>query len=356
MKESKQIKLSILDNIDKYEIGSYLIDILEKEFGFEREFIKKKIKENRKENFVLDEIINLFDVDKKEVQYKLREKVRSSFGDSSNLEWWFNYYKIPLNDRMKVFQLFIKYSSLYFKEEPEAKITFEDLESNTSKIHYFNIEQTLAEVLNKTDSKKTKIPFDNFFISTNVLIKDRRYLGILVFNAQDDKTKELIRKQIIGFYITKKKSTDSIGLAYGFDELDGKTKEVTNFIYSFANFLNEREVILKEKPFNEKNNLRRKQKGRTQLPRENIIKITGELYKYIELLKDKNSKNYYCSFWIRGHFFHFRNKDVWTGIYKMSEEELKNKNYVKKDGLIRVWKKPHIAGSGKLKKSVYILK
>ena len=354
--KNKNIELSVLDNIDKYEVGSYLIDILENEFGFEKKFIIKKIKENRKENFVIDEIIDLFNVDKKEVQYKIREKVKSAFGDSSNLEWWFNYYKIPLNDRRKVFQLFIKYSSLYFKEEPEAKITFEDLEKNISNIQYFNIEQTLAEVLNKTDSKKTEIPFDNFFIDTNVLIKGRRYLGILVFNAQDDKTKELLRKQIIGFYITKKKNTDTIGLAYGFDELDGQTKEVTNFIYSFANFLNEREVILKEKPFNEKNNLRRKQKGRTQLPRENIIRITGELYKYIESLKEKNYENCSCSFWIRGHFFHFRNKDVWTGIYKMSEEELREKNYIRKDGLIRFWKKPSIAGRGELKKSIYILK
>jgi hypothetical protein len=352
------INVDYLSKQDKFNLGDELISVLQEDFGYSYNEIKNKIKNKFSDvsNIDFDDVCNLFNLDKDKTRETIQKRIKDSLGDSSKIEWWLNYFKIPLNDRMQEFQLFVKYLRIFFKDEKVADSFIQSVENNVNNINYFYIEKTLSEILNHTDSEKTNLPFESFFIATNVTIKGEKYIGFLVADFIDDKTEEEWGKQIVCFKEVKGGGTEcSIAFVYEFVKLEDKN-EITNFIYSFANFLNEREIRIVKKEFSEKNNIRRIKNKRMPLPRENIIEINGNLKIYYENLKIENTNNCYLSSWVRGHFFHFRNKSFWKGIYEMPEEELIKNNYVWKGDLIRYWKKPFIRGNGELKKSVYLIK
>lgn len=358
MTERKKLGIKYLENLDKFDLGNESILVLQEEYGFSYDEIKNRIKKYSEDTSSLDlkDICNLFNVDYEKMQDNLRERIKIRLGDNSKIEWWLNYLGIPINDRMQIFQLFVRYMKVYFEDDKNAESMIKDIGNNVENIHYFNVEPTLSEILNHTDSDKTELPFDSFFISTDIIIDKRKYLGFLIMGAIDEETGENLGKQIICFEQIEGRGEEAkIAFSYNFTNFNEENK-VVNFIYSFANFLNEREVKVIQKEFNFKNNERRKNNGRTPLPVENIIKIDGSLKLYYENLSIKNENNCYYSVWIRGHFFHFRNKSFWKGIYSMSEKELIKNNYVKKGDLIRFWKKPFINGRGDLRKSFYFIR
>ena len=304
---------------------------------------------------------------------RIIDAIARTYGDTEREEWWYNLYGIPLNDRMKKFQLFMSYGEWFFnKEEKKIEGVFEDIRKSVNDIKYFQISETLGNVLLNTKSEKTdKYTFENFFIDGKFKIKKEEYVGVLVFNMEVfDESEEKIEK---AFEILKIPKTDKIfksclimkkvyrkdGLAYGFEFFDmggEKNKEIQNMIYSFCNFLNEREVEIKELPFNPKNNERRKSKGRCMLPRENVVRIYGNLKKYIDKTEAEYNRRFGVAHWVRGHFFHFWDKTKWNKIYKLAEEDLKSRNLVLTQGVLRKWKKPFIRGQGKVKQSVYVVK
>ncbi len=314
------------------------------------------------------------DIDIKKVTAEMNEYL----GDKTLEELHFKFFKIPLNDRLKYYQLLMKYCNFRFYEEPKIEGgKKEDMEKEKKKYQkvwktiiqpivdngqIFEVENELIPILQNTDSKEAELPYNQLIIDCRLPIKDRIYYGILLGTFYTEES--IYYKGIISCYSyldtdgERKLSlewfaNENIGLE---DEKKNKyQKEVMNFAYSFCNFLNEPEVKIMEKQFNPKNNDRRVKKGRLPLPKNNFIRITGELRKYVEEYNMGIRSGYSHRFSVRGHFMHFRNKKKYHSLYELQKSELIEKGYGEVKGIITKWKKPFIKGKGILVKKPYKL-
>ena len=96
------------------------------------------------------------------------------------------------------------------------------------------------------------------------------------------------------------------------------------------------------------NNEKRIKRG--QFPRQDniFIDIKREFLETLYLNKEKESKNFSHSFWVRGHFHHFRNKERFNKIYSLPKEELEKRNLFYNGDYISRWIAPQLRGRGKL--------
>ncbi len=89
-------------------------------------------------------------------------------------------------------------------------------------------------------------------------------------------------------------------------------KFVHLFILNFLNFLYNPETEWRTVTYSKEKNKKRIEKGKTPIPPRNIIKITGELKKYVDKLdKDKKTWTYNYRFWVRGHWRTLKDKEYW---------------------------------------------
>lgn len=112
-------------------------------------------------------------------------------------------------------------------------------------------------------------------------------------------------------------------------------KLVTNFFL----FLNQPEVSYKVIERSEKNRRRRLDKGKTPLPDDATIEVTGEIERYLNKLNLEGEREYSHRFWVRGHWRTLRDEEYWGD----------------KAGT-KVWVKPHIKGEGPLIEKDYDVK
>lgn len=107
---------------------------------------------------------------------------------------------------------------------------------------------------------------------------------------------------------------------------------IKNFIISFLLFIKSREVYVIESERSTKGNERRVKKGLIPLPNSRVVKLTGEIKRYVDSLNIKDFKGegrkFGYSFWVAGH-------------YRIYQSE----RYINKKGQIQ-WIEPYKKGEG----------
>jgi len=102
------------------------------------------------------------------------------------------------------------------------------------------------------------------------------------------------------------------------------------------------------------NNEKRMKRGQFPMQDKINIDIKSEFLNFIKLGESKTRTNnkFKKSFWVRGHFNHFRNKERYKRIYSLNEGELETENLFYNGDYISKWITPYIKGKGKLKQKI----
>ena len=235
-----------------------------------------------------------------------------------------------------------------------------------------DIDNKIFECLDRTKNKihARKMPYSVMFINKKIEFTENIIcFGIGAFySAIGTDEINIIRLNGIDlndntewriFFKIKKDGEIIYGGSELFEEI--KIEEIRNRIINlFVNimdFFNHPEIVIKtSKWYNNENRIK---KGKLPIPDLVNIKIKGKLYKYIygSLPTQKNNRSTTHSFWVRGHYIHFWNKNKWNRIYKLDKDDLVKKGYqIDEDGVLSKWKLPFIKGYGILKNKPYILK
>lgn len=326
-----------------------------------KDFIKDEIKKHGK------------DIDPNEVTRKMNEYL----GDKESESLHFRFYKIPENDRLKNYQLLIKHLNFLINDSKEDTGIWEGIiKPIMENAKVFEIEDELVPILSDTDSRPTRLPYGQIALDVRIPIGDRIYYGILISNHVDaddgnygvmELSKEEEHKNYIVIYACYTKIVEESGEREMFfeiitigkegeEKLDKYKKKIEKFVYSFCNFINEPDVEISETILNEKNNIRRKQRGSLPLPSNSKITIYGHLRKYISDYNEGLRGGYSHKFRVRGHYKHFRDQTRYVNIYKLKEKFLAERGYQKSDGIIKKWIRPYLKGEGILIEKTYKLK
>ena len=168
--EAKRFKERNEENVKHFKVG-------DKEYRFNitdnivKDIMLEEIEKNGKENF-----------DPKNVTSRLDEYL----GDKNSESIHFRFHKIPENDRLKYYQLLVKYANFLIYEQ------YKSLGKDYSEIwkHFikpiidngriFQLDEDIVSILDATDSKKTEIPFNQILIDCRFPIEDRIYYGMMV--------------------------------------------------------------------------------------------------------------------------------------------------------------------------------
>jgi hypothetical protein len=103
---------------------------------------------------------------------------------------------------------------------------------------------------------------------------------------------------------------------------------VKKFIINFILFLKDREVIYHHHVRGAKNRERRVKQGKVPLPDSNVVKLTGQLHRYVSSLRPGDFKGALSyKFWVAGHwrtykaerYKQMKGKVVWIEPYKKGE-------------------------------------
>lgn len=370
------------------EINDNIPDVSEKERRDKFKIGDNEYRFNVSGNITKDILIKLFeenggkDIDPAEVKKRADEIL----GDPLSESVQFKFFKIPENDRLKHYQLLIKYSNYCMHEKQyKNKKGFSGVWDNAvlpaiENGEMFEIEDSLVPILINTKSDVTDMPFGQILIDCRVPIEDRIYHGIIASQYIVDNDGEVgifiadenidIKKMCYGFISCYTKINDEgnerqIFLEFMYDNKLGEDrkdvyskynkfqKKIINFFYSFCNFINEPEVKIIDNPFNPKNNKRRVEKDKMPLPANKRIVIDGNLKQYISDYNSGLSHGLSCRFSVRGHFMHFRDEKRYSALYETSEDYLKSRGYQKTNGVIKKWVKPYIKGNGIFVKKDY---
>jgi len=240
----------------------------------------------------------------------------------------------------------------------------------------WNIEEEQVPIIFHTDSKfDVHLPFPSIILNATIPIKQRIYYGIFVgsFYTEDyhyrllfttfsevckskiskkDKKegKKEIEKTIWGVDIFP---IDSIAFEdFSINNLTYYQKKLTNFVFSFCNYTYHPEVTTIEMPYNPNNNKRRIARGITPLPAYRKIIVKGNLQIYIDRIAKKISRirqSGLREYWIRGTYYHFKNKLRFRRIYALPQNLLDKKDYIIRDGFICKFIKPKCMNRGSAK-------
>jgi len=273
----------------------------------------------------------------------------------------YTVFAIPDNDRLKKYQLLVQVGKLRFSSnEGISKYWAEITKIGQEKNHCFEVEDVVSDILANTESNEGQLPYDSLVLTGDFLIDKKELKALWIFKSGTDKSISEVTV-CLGIYIENEK----VKLSYdvfeqserlGFSKKSQKMNaEVKSFVYSFCNFINEREVKIVRRKYSPQNNERRVKRGLLPLPEVSQIIISGNLKRYVHEIENKR-KSPGCQFWVKGHYFHFRNKKRYKRLYELDEQGLNVKGYTRVGDVIRRWKKATIKGEGILKKKDYIVK
>lgn len=163
--------------------------------------------------------------------------------------------------------------------------------------------------VNLNDDDIDKIIPDGIVFSINgLLVREEKFVevdknnnekpykhsyGLVVYATQRKATKEGILSDIVKY----KFPITSRGLDDASKEKDGKV--IRKFLISFLLFLKEKDVIVHEFKRSDKSRERRISQGKLPLPNSRIIKLTGELHKYLYDTTNNYSKDFKGKFQFR---------------------------------------------------------
>lgn len=241
--------------------------------------------------------------------------------------------------------------------------------SNYKLAHLFEVDPTTQKLLVLTNTPKCKasdkMPFYRMFLDINFKADELLELGVnvdwdingvlvvdqFVFKDERYKKQQLgphdADAEMIMFYTMLTK-----GYRVKFDlfvvpvtQMDwvkpfkARRKEhrfILDFFRNMLHLINDPQIKTVKIDRDEERNRKRDKKGKLPIPERNIIKITGVLKEYIDkLASDSKLWHYGYSFWVRGHFKHWRSD-----------------RYKKMRGK-RTWIPPFIKGKGILIKKDY---
>jgi len=282
-----------------------------------------------------------------------------------------------------------------FKEERKNDISnknfIANIENNLQKAKIFHINEKQKNffVSGKVKVEKhmdIKLPFNEIFLDViftkkelkeyGIKIKSDELIGLLicrgyVYNQKDDKDVSeidnvsksvgeniritlLTRKENVAKEERTGKILDDLNFEtfyknvnfydYGYSDENlinnpPKDKQANEFWYKFflniVRFVNFPNVILKEHNRTEANIKRRLKKGKITTPKFIIVKLTGELQKYIDDVyeKPKFGWHYTYSFDVKGHY-----RNLINPRYKKTK---------------KIWIEPFVKGEGKKIESLY---
>lgn len=86
------------------------------------------------------------------------------------------------------------------------------------------------------------------------------------------------------------------------------SKFIKEFIINFILFLKDREVIYVTRERSEKSGLRRIKNGKLPLPSSKIIKLTGEIKRYVDSITGTIGSKLSHRFWVCGHWRTYRSE------------------------------------------------
>lgn len=201
-------------------------------------------------------------------------------------------------------------------------------------------------------------------IPSEKMIREKKYsleYKFWVFR-KGDKKHGFFRSGSITFDYKKKKKEYEKNLDYEKYEIynfDGDSIEtlennIVNFICNFLDFLNNPEVEIVPIRRTKEQNLKRIKRGKEPIPDYNMIRLTGELKRYMEKAQQMGAFDYSHKFWVRGHQIRFWNKDRYRFLYKkFNENKLKGYYMDEHNDVLMKWIMPYIKGEGILVNKMY---
>lgn len=303
---------------DKMEEG-HEGEIFEK---FRHLFMKYKDEEEKKESTENDFIWNIennlkkvkiFHIDEKQKHFFITGKVKVE----KDMD-----IKLPFNE------IFLDVS---FTREELAKY---GIKINCDELMGLIISKGYVySVKNRNEIKMTDIPTKSVgenirlsFLSNTVIKKNGIYMNDIYFGTYSKNIK---------FH----KDFDYLDERNIIDKNDCEYKKVQDFWYKFLinviKFVNYPDVILKEHKRTEANIKRRIKKGKCSVPEFIIVKLNGELQRYVDNVyeKPKRKWHYNYSFDVKGH-----PRKLTSPRYKKAKE---------------IWIKPYVKGEGRKVESMY---
>jgi len=128
-------------------------------------------------------------------------------------------------------------------------------------------------------------------------------------------------------------------VAIGNERISSKIKKsLGDFVINFVHFLNNPEIEYLARVRDELSNAKRVKRGKMSLPSSDLIRVTGELKRYVDNIASEVHDSFSHRFWVRGHF-----------------RTLKNPRFKKNVGK-RKWILPYIKGKGILIEKTYSVK
>lgn len=145
-------------------------------------------------------------------------------------------------------------------------------------------------------------------------------------------------KETGGLYFTKEEVL----------ELHRKTKEMYCNFLDYLNHPHCRQTLQRLSY----NNVSRVKRGKFPRQDKTTIDIKPGFISYGKINKKPTQREYSHSFWVRGHFRHFRHRDRYKRLYELTKEEKNGKNLFLNGEHISRWVLPYIKGIGRLKEKM----
>jgi hypothetical protein len=236
--------------------------------------------------------------------------------------------------------------------------------------HLFEISETTKKLLMLTKIPHKgfdePMPFDYMFLDVKFTLHELKNIGIPEITATigknnetesfdniegilvakiglDNEKKEVVFSILPGMG-TSQFTTDSFVVPIGgeesaFQEYSPKEKHqkfIRDFTINILHLINDPHVKIVKLQHDDERNEKRLKKNKLPIPTRHIIKLTGELKEYENRLAAMGHIwRYNYSFWVRGHWKHFRSE-----------------RYVYKKGM-KTWTPPYIKGDGMLVQKKY---
>lgn len=227
------------------------------------------------------------------------------------------------------------------------------------------------ENLDKDEIKKTHEEFKKLVVEDVAQNKFRIYFFIWGFDKKDktifygydcicfsDENSSIHKFQGDMGRIKRETEDRLTGIDFEFDTIDSLKDNLKLFICNLLDFINNPEVQIVPFKENKERNLKRLKREKPPIPEYRIIKVNGELKRYMEEAEQKRFFEYSHKFWVRGHFKRYWNKDRYRLLYKkFKEDSLSSRYYLdKKYDVLMRWVVPYVKGKGILTNNIYNIK
>ena len=260
-------------------------------------------------------------------------------------------------------------------------------------VKIFNVDKSIKSVLLNTNNKifPRKMPYNDIFINVDFnvglldikgiyvhrttppkdLVKTHRdRLFVFTWGFDRDDGAPFFSNKNIAFEDDYSELDDLVDLlkvseSELYDDTDMTSiKEYEKiyplFVCNFLDFLNNPNIEIINKPVDENRNKKRILRNKNPIPEHNILRITGELKKYINDFSKTSTgaKKYTHKYYVRGHVRRYWKKERYSNLYDLFLNKKLSTEYYMDDEyhVLMQWIPPYIKGRGMLISKPYELK